>query len=613
MDTSNEKVHFFTIFVFPFKYEECKENTIAQPRKGSLQRVADVLTNGNTDAKIGWAECKYEIGPGAPLFQIKEGEKEDELLKRRRAWEEERIREYNQWLYFYPFVRKMIFRSHLSSEDDMMFLTREDFVTLCVQFVDGDSPPQHISVAVQSVDIHLFANQIGLLSITAESENQYTYDEFLRFNDLARRVYPPYLGFYKKDSNITSAPRKGSGILPNTITLVPKPREEKEEEDHHEQKEKMRKLLQQNFDAMTLPHTAPVLSDVLQQLLDPLRLKPWADLDKQTTYYEPFTDDRMFVVSFCAHPTLASQLSSKCCGRYDYETSSKWYAYIFVDGNGIGVKNESMKSDLIQKHTYARWIDNKTLFGMSRYSFVALSDDGFLYHHMKGVYYQIALIMLFQRAMLLEFSRRVKEIVDDVPRDGKTNWEKTVEGIKNLQLDFISFTTKYSFAEVTPQEQGIEIYTQWTKIMEVDELFNEVKIEIDQLAEHVQTRLSYQTDVTIKELTLMLSVLTWWLFILTVWLVVFGDFYLEGKLAEILGIAGKMTGDHLLPGFLNWILFGLAIVFATLPIVARISPLNRRLKKLFSPLTRSSSRFVLLKLFLKYVLGVEKSSDDHSR
>ena len=50
-----------------------------------------------------------------------------------------------------------------------------------------------ITTKVNEINVHLFENQIGLLTITTENKN-ITYEDFLKYNDLVRRVYPPHLG-----------------------------------------------------------------------------------------------------------------------------------------------------------------------------------------------------------------------------------------------------------------------------------------------------------------------------------------------------------------------------------------------------------------------------------
>ncbi|MDI6809664.1 MAG: hypothetical protein QME66_11890 [Candidatus Eisenbacteria bacterium] len=549
MDTSKNKVHFFTIFIFPFKYFGWDgHNQVAITPQAAVKPLTDgrtvkwresLFSIGDKEQKAWTAESLEELrkeileysessrSGAAPAVLEKQKDKIDEKFRP--------MREHNEWYYFHPYVREMIFRSHLSDDGSMRFLTRTDYTTLCVQVVDDDNPPRHISAHVKSIDLHLYDNQIGLLSITAESENQHTFEELLRFNDVARRVYPPFLGFYRPerddekaaimdmDLSPTSAARKGGGILPNTVTLTGKSRP-----------------IQQVFESITLPQTEPFLSKIILKLLDPLQFKPWEEqkLQANKIYFDSFTDDRMFIVSYCAEPDLAQRLSPQCCGHFNYESSDEWYQFLFVDGKTMGVANESMKRELIRKHTNGRWAEYRTLYGMSRYSFVMLGDGKdfckrVLYHHMKGAYYQLALIILFQRAMLLKFSEDVKELTKMFKRSRPS--EQFFRRADKLYGEFIAFTNRYWHSEVTPQEQGIELYDKWTRLLEHGRLFEDVNGEIQDLALYVRNAIEHRTSDRIKALTRVLVRLTWMLvgltvllLVLTIWLAFIG----EGELPQ---------------------------------------------------------------------------------
>ena len=246
------------------------------------------------------------------------------------------------------------------------------------------------------------------------------------------------------------------------------------------------------------------LSNIITELLLPFELKDQHDkkMDKGKIYYTPFIDDRMFIVSYYADKGLSDKLIQRCCNGYEYETSDDWYRYIFVDGGGDGIANNAMKKELITKHTYIRWADCGSFFGMSRYSFVLLcSTDApaFLKQHMKSMYYQMALIVLFQRAMLLKFAGDVDEVTRGFKR-GKPSI-KLKDDSDRLHGDFIKFVNKYWFIEVTPQEQGIEIYNQWMGVLNLEKLYNEVQREVSELAEYVENKIEAETNKSLAMIT----------------------------------------------------------------------------------------------------------------
>ncbi|MFH1897523.1 MAG: hypothetical protein ABH886_04695 [Candidatus Desantisbacteria bacterium] len=368
----------------------------------------------------------------------------------------------------------------------MEYLARTDYNKLEVEFYDGKT----ITTKVNSINLHLFDNQIGLLSITTEKQegdNTTGFDDFLRYNDVARRVYPPYLG--KEDNTCTP---KFDSILPVKISLYHR------ENNHNPIMEDFAPI-----DLEDLSHKGYDfwLSKIIQKLLEPFELLHKENMKKGKIYYTPYIDDRMFVVSYYSDKELSDGLKKRCCDRYVYETADEWYKFIFVDGNDIGIQNNAMKKELIQKHTYSRWADGGTLYGMSRYSFVMLCSTEappYLKQYMKSMYYQIALMVLFQRAMLLKFAGDVDSLTNLFEKE---MLHELREKANELQGDFIKFINKYWFVEVTPQEQGIEIYNQWMGLLNLERLYNEVQSEISQLSEYVENKIESETNKKVAIIT----------------------------------------------------------------------------------------------------------------
>lgn len=456
MDTMNTK-DFFTIFIFPFKYEA----------KGAVElkpdEVAQRLSKGNTDGKKGWAIEHYAL---------------------------DSIKNYNEFSYFHPYVQRAIFNKE--GNVGVEFLKREDFHTLKLEYYDSNNMQQTMETQVNEIDIHLFDNQIGLLTITTEKQHgdrKTGFQTFLRYNDIARRVYPPYLG----EKN-TCSPKLESKILPVKISLC-KGSDTKD-------------FINEDFKPIALEESEDkdivFLSNIIKELLTPFVLKHTYNMPmvEDTIYYTPFIDDRMFIVSYYSDNAKSAEMRDRCCDGYVYETSDDWYRFIFVDGNYANIENDAMKYDLIRRHTYARWAKSGTLFGMSRYSFVLLCSvnaPSFLKQHMKSLYYQISLIVLFQRAMLLKFAEDI---------DGLTGDYETGRCLKKLKDDsgelhgkFIKFVNKYWFIEVTPQEQGIEIYNQWMELLNLEKLYNELQREISELAGYVENKIEAETNNRVAMIT----------------------------------------------------------------------------------------------------------------
>ncbi len=463
MDISNND--FFTTFIFPFMYEMKGEQEFKP------DDIAKGLCNDNNDTQKGWAVEDYKI---------------------------DSMGNYNEFCYFHPFVRNAIFNK--KRNEGMEYLKREDFKKLKVEYYDGKiKENREITTDVKSIDMHLFDNQIGLLTITTErraDDDKTNFYDLLKYNDIARRVYPPFLGDacnkekeYECDN--TYSPKYTAGLLPLNISLQGSDNEPSITEGY--QRIDLVEGAKSGKDILYFSH-------IIKQLLKPFELKEKRDMTKGVVYYTPFTDDRMFVVSYYSDNGLSNKMKDRCCDGYLYENDDDWYRFIFVDGGSAGIDNINMKKELIQKHTYARWAGSGTLFGMSRYSFVLLTspESSNLKQHMKSMYYQIALMVLFQRAMLLKFA----EDVDRITKQFKAKeFKNHVNETGKLHIDFIRFINKYWFVEVTPQEHGTEIYKQWMGLLDLQKLYDEVQREIAEISEYVETGIASKTNRILLWLT----------------------------------------------------------------------------------------------------------------
>jgi hypothetical protein len=268
----------------------------------------------------------------------------------------------------------------------------------------------------------------------------------------------------------------------------------------------------------------------------------------------PIIDDRMFVVCWYENDSVMNRLQKYILndrnqirndmdentnGKYGYETDKKWYQYIFVDGNGPLVQNLKMKKDLIAQSSYARFVDTGTLYGITRYSFMCLcKEDGFLYavirNHMQKVYYQMAVLLLAQRASILKFNKELESISEDADRmtdDNKKSNEKRknkkneikeiLKRAERLNKDIILFSNRIWFDEVTPQEQGIELYKLALRNMEIENQYNSLRIKVGQLYDFIRIRLEHQKTDNIEKLTTISIIFAIVVCILTFWAIDF--------------------------------------------------------------------------------------------
>jgi len=144
----------------------------------------------------------------------------------------------------------------------------------------------------------------------------------------------------------------------------------------------------------------------------------------------------------------------------------------------ITVQDDEMHQELIEKATYKRWNKYGTFFGITRYSFVCLSQgNGFTRDvlplpHIKTMYFQMVSLLLVQRASLLRFSDEITAISDI--RDGKPSTKE----ISILYKNYLRFVNKLYFKEITAQDQGIELYDKALEILNISRDVKDLQQEI---------------------------------------------------------------------------------------------------------------------------------------
>ncbi|MBL0286673.1 MAG: hypothetical protein IPQ19_04465 [Bacteroidetes bacterium] len=161
-----------------------------------------------------------------------------------------------------------------------------------------------------------------------------------------------------------------------------------------------------------------------------------------------------------------------------------------------------MKAKQLKAHTYDRWLNYGTIYGMTRDSFVCLSDTGFgkklTMQHMNTMYYTLSVLCLAQRTSVLKFTAEVANLADLAKIDPD---KKLIDNIKGVYKNYIEFINKLYFREITPQIQGIEIYNQFQKILNLENEIKDLDSEISELHEYVsliQTERQNSNDTKIK-------------------------------------------------------------------------------------------------------------------
>jgi hypothetical protein len=459
---------------------------------------------------------------------------------------------YNEWVYFYDYVRKSLFDTEpeKNSEKENPFvkyfaikrdIIKNSHIVYHLASIDKNGKCKKdwkiFDLTINNISLFLFRTNVGVLSIELlnykqkddfiqdidNNQSNNWYEEFkdtLLINDFGRRIYPQFIGKANGNNNDDNDCSKGTGVTKNTF-LADKIEfylgtgaqevEEFKTEDYLNEKIKSGMRFPKYFNLL--------LGDLKDKIV-------------------PLIDDRMYTVCWYGNNVLSKDLTQKTPEEeYKFLTSEDWYKYVYIDGKDIGVANKKMMKALNRVATYDRWADYGTLFGITRYSLVALTDESYfsytiLREHMRGVYYLMAVLLLAQRASIVHFFDKVTEIsqVLDELRNKKENKDKNkdknkekdkehmisvvLEQVTSLYSSLIEFESRLHFAEVTPQEQGIEMYKKAYKIMGIDELSDDLKYEVEKLHNFIDLQNNKENSESLTKIQNIVWIST----ILGVWL-----------------------------------------------------------------------------------------------
>ena len=107
----------------------------------------------------------------------------------------------------------------------------------------------------------------------------------------------------------------------------------------------------------------------------------------------------MFVATWYKNNQLSQQFTNNAKAYFDSQDpfSDYWYRFLFIDGSNATCQNEKMKKELLEEHTYYRWQQWSSLYGISKYSLVYLTNNevpDYLIEYFQTIYARMALSLI---------------------------------------------------------------------------------------------------------------------------------------------------------------------------------------------------------------------------
>lgn len=409
---------------------------------------------------------------------------------------------YNENTYFHAFATRTLFdmqqhdefdENHISANKTMIYFeldyTSTDYYKIITNY-------DEYSLNLTGISLHVYNTGIAILTYNLENWKYPEPEKILHINEFGRRIYPQFLGSSEPLTETTKKIflAKQLEIKCAAVNYGLPFSDNFSQYDSLQFKETHKVDIYGNYQ----PNTIIDIPAIIQKLFNDNFVYCAKDEAPEKIRFNILTDDRMFFQSWYGNNTLADLLGKEedlyidKSKSFNYAHNKFWYAYMYGDKKetSLGIANKFLQEKNVLENTYDRWAEYGTLFGFTRDSFVAISSNvktllqvhaPDVRTHAKTMYYQMAVLCLAQRASVLRFSAEVSGLADL----GKTNKDEVSKRIQQLYLNYIEFINKIYFREITPQIQGIEIYSQFQKIMNIHNDVKDLDTEINELHEYV--------------------------------------------------------------------------------------------------------------------------------
>ncbi len=497
----DENLYSHHIFLFPFKWDVLEKNTLEETcfmDRTNLEKISEIMSNRNNFGDgINWENFNFRI---------------------------KRPRDYNEYTYFYDYVtstlfdnekainnadwgKKVILQYRLELENN-----KSNYLINIVERSPWEKPriPEiTYELEIEDIIINFYQTGIGILSFHLSNYKYNKPEQILDINDFGRRIYPQYLNDTNRENPLQNVKET---ILANHISL-------------HLIQSKNKDVIEVKdcFDNFCSGFTnkEPKEIERIPKFIKALLGEKFKDIElglqKGEVKLTPIIDDRMFTICWYGNDQCANLLKEKQWIRelsryeYNYEKNELWNRFVFVDNRSSGLDNQNFLNTLNIQHTYDRWVNAGTFYGISRYSFILLTNRSWfatniLLSHLQTMYFQLVMLVLLQRASLLRFSDEATKVRFLEGTKKVNDLKSRLEYVEQLYEKYLHFVNKIFFREPTAQEQGIELYDMLLEKMRIEREVKDLDQELDEVHNYVSLIAQKKENEEIRTLTRLATI-----------------------------------------------------------------------------------------------------------
>ncbi|MDO5691294.1 MAG: hypothetical protein Q4G70_02295 [Pseudomonadota bacterium] len=406
----------------------------------------------------------------------------------------EQLHRYQEAMYFHPFVQRLLYGGQ-----DLYLFKRENVQALTVRYREWNGELWEAGLLVRDCELAVCAPDAVVLTLYLawpDEAKRPTVKQVQRLLDTLRRAYPPYFTPDGSEPLTKFSPGHCLHQVSLNWTSAVDPMDE-----HHARNEPTAGTTNfescQDFwlgwpDADDAGESFPLAAH-LRELLKPLRCEPMHIGDQADSLrLVQLGDDRAFTLAYVAINEVR-----------DFVTRSRgdFIRLGCLDDPGANLLPYAADflRDFEANHCYdCFWYAGKELdsgYYPSRivqtpYSMLYLGDnrdeDFFVDEragalaHFRGAYRRMCLVAVAQRALLLNTAWHLAQL--DTEREKPDHLAR----LQRFYGDFLRFTQRAWFFEVSPQMQGQELFLRQQTHLKTRELYEEVRQEWKDVLEVAQ-------------------------------------------------------------------------------------------------------------------------------
>ncbi|WP_128292285.1 hypothetical protein [Afifella aestuarii] len=382
---------------------------------------------------------------------------------------------YEEFVYFHDFVQRFLYDRR---EDGPISLFHRTDIRTLKATINGEI----YSFNVELLTLHLF--ETGTAVLTLELVHEQEGDEKISLAqaqttaDQLRRAFP---GFWQDGA---------AGFCPSDVTLCTPCGRAVTLPDASRGRLHATDWAHKNSTARVFPWWRALVAPL--QLDGEIKVGPrWRHV----------LDERLPTMTYISLSEACSSLSGASGGSaaddFALVSPGDWMRLAQADGAGsdLAPANMAFLEEAVGREAfYDRFFpgegmhpDTATRFAFLGYHFLAVGAgwffDNILREHFRRHYRQMAFVAHLEFASLLALSSRVTKLVDETSKHKDKEPDRFRNGLLAIEEDFLDFTHRYRFTNVSNHVQAREMFERMRKTLGLAELYDDVKEEIKTAAE----------------------------------------------------------------------------------------------------------------------------------